>query len=110
MLDKELLIKLMQIILLIIAGMLIRQILEEWKDWNVERALYAARRKDERAAQHTEPMQTAQPIREEPVNELEQLRKADRMPLSVLARMKLQLMTTGHAGASRIYGRWSGKK
>ena len=56
MLDKELLIKLMQIILLIIAGMLIRQILEEWKDWNVERALYAARRKDERAAQHTEPM------------------------------------------------------
>lgn len=109
MLDKELLIKLMQIILLVIAGMLIRQILEEWKDWNVERALYAARRRDERT-QRTEPIQTAQPIKEEPVNELEQLRKADRMPLSVLARMKLQLMTTGHAGASRIYGRWSGKK
>ena len=110
MLDKELLIKLMQIILLVIAGMLIRQILEEWKDWNVERALYAARRKDERE-QRTEPMQTAQPKREEPaVNELEQLRKADRMPLSVLARMKLQLMTTGHAGASRIYGRWNGRK
>lgn len=104
MLDKELLIKLMQIILLVIAGMLIRQILEEWKDWNVERALYNARRKEERTNQA--PTFTVQ----EPALEPEPMPRNDRMPLSVLARMKMQLMTTGQARAARIYGRWSKKE